>query len=47
MMTLDLDPEAVLKNTWLWDEKTIKWAEAVIAARKADKKQDKQPEVQP
>ena len=32
---IDLDPELVLKSPWLWDAKTIAWAEATVAARTA------------
>ncbi len=32
-VTLDLDPELVLKNPWLWDEKTLEWARKLIEER--------------
>jgi hypothetical protein len=28
-----LDPELILKSPWLWDEKTIAWAQALIDER--------------
>lgn len=32
---IDVDPERVLKSPWLWDEKTIAWAQALIDERAA------------
>ena len=32
---IDLDPQAVVKSPWLWDKKTIIWAEGVLADRAA------------
>jgi hypothetical protein len=34
---IDLDPEKVLANPWLWDEKTIEWARKLVAERRAAK----------
>lgn len=30
---IELDPVLVLKNPWLWDAKTIAWAQAIVDAR--------------
>lgn len=30
---IDIDPELVLKSPWLWDEKTIAWAQALVDLR--------------
>ena len=27
---IDLDPEKVLRSPWLWDAKTIEWAEKAV-----------------
>lgn len=32
---IELDPELVLKSPWLWDEKTVAWAQAIVDARAA------------
>jgi hypothetical protein len=32
---IDLDPELVLKSPWLWDEKTIAWAQELVDKRTA------------
>jgi hypothetical protein len=34
-MAIDLDPVLILKSPWLWDAKTIAWAEAQLKARDA------------
>lgn len=39
-MLVELDPDLVLKNSWLWDEKTLAWARQAILQRTEWKRQD-------
>lgn len=32
---IDLDPELVLKSPWLWDQKTLEWAQKLVDERRA------------
>lgn len=34
-LELALDPRKVLRSPWLWDEKTIAWAEAKVRSEQA------------
>ena len=33
---LQLDPDKVLKSPWLWNQRTVQWAEDKVAARAKD-----------